>query len=890
LKQLIFTVFLLGNLAFAQVSVKLSSSISWKSDTSMEVNLQSTNYQKEQLINLKIVNNSPGYQQFQVLIDSFFVGKGISIFKKGFDFNRSTVNPYADSVTFAVSCYSVVNRTVIHEQQITVFPKVSNWAVINVTDSSITLPSKSRSIVYSIQSSNKADSLDGESRFYLMQDTLLQWHELIRVDPLKKRNFQVLQRDEFDNLFTSDIWYKDGKFYQKEPISIESDSMEKEEQKAIQFSGNINLESNFFSARPQHSNGAQYPFSSIQANNSISVYGIPFTLVGSHNTNDNISPNFRNFFSLQFDAESFRNNMEQKLAEELELGQFTPAELKNELSKNKMALEKLRSYENIGGQFNLEGIDVDSLLSNEFTQAKNSIRTDSILGLDSLTDRFSIPYEFPEDSLLNPPAFSNDSLIHLSNLEELDSLKNKGNQNLSKIKTAIEHLERSSDLKRRHLESLKSTKSLPAVEQLDANELFSKFQSGSLNSILLRFNKLEIGNFYEYTGEYSIRDVELEGVNLSFLINKSNSLSVLHGKVNDFQSFNLDDITDRKKISSLGWNNSKYSFFKPTMRVTRVADETVNPEISNTVDEYFITSLNAEGEVSSWANYVIEYNTSSTAINPLRKSDNQESKNSAYFLKTYITPLSFLDVKLQFDRVGSNYRSDGVYFLNRNFQAYTIGGKIRLFKNKIHLKNDFTIQERNFEQKELTNRTQKQFYDFGTHFKRLPNLQVSYSPISIEVANRIDTSFSGINANTNVLIARIFYFKKIKKTLISTALVYNQIENELADDFSTQKGIQHFASISNEKTNFSFTSSYEDDFSAIRFVSTSFVQKIGKKLQFNTHMAKNFRNDFYSEIIRTGFNLQLNDRFNLGAGGIFLIERATSILNSGGSVSLRINY
>jgi hypothetical protein len=55
-------------------------------------------------------------------------------------------------------------------------------------------------------------------------------------------------------------------------------------------------------------------------------------------------------------------------------------------------------------------------------------------------------------------------------------------------------------------------------------------------------------------------------------------------------------------------------------------------------------------------------------------------------------------------------------------------------------------------------------------------------------------------------------------------------------------------------------------------------------------MAKNFRNDFYSEIIRTGFNLQLNDRFNLGAGGIFLIERATSTLNSGGSVSLRINY
>jgi hypothetical protein len=860
---------------FAQAPFKSTHQIYWTSDTSIELSFQTTNFKKEQLANLKIVNNSSRYEQFQFAIDSVFIGKGISIFKKEFVLSNISIDPYEDTLSFTVNVLAVKDNSEITSGNYFVLPKKMVWSIVIVTDSSITIPFKSNNITYNVSSSESTDSLSRNNLFKIDTDTVIQRQLIIKNDPITKRKLEITQINASNKKIATTIWYKEGKFYEKQPLIPSIDSLMATEKKALTISGAINLETNFFSDRPQHSNGSQYPFNSIQANNTVSVFGIPFILSASHNTNDNISPNFRNFFSLQFDSDGFRKNMEDQLIEKLKQNEYTPIKLKQQLYENDLALEKLRNYENLARSYNIEEIEIDSLLAKEFNQVQTSIEVDSILNLDSLTSKTNI---------------SGDTMYEQSNYRTLDSLSDSSTQKLAKIQSAIKQLEKSNELKKKHLNNLQAIDASPQIKQINSNELFSRFESGSLNSILLRFNKLDIGNFYEYTGEYSIRDVELEGVNLSFLINKSNSLSVLHGKVNDFQSFNLDDITDRKKISSLGWNNSKYSFFKPTMRVTRVADETVNPEISNTVDEYFITSLNAEGEVSSWANYVIEYNTSSTAINPLRKSDNQESKNSAYFLKTYITPLPFLDVKLQFDRVGSNYRSDGVYFLNRNFQAYTIGGKIRLFKNKIHLKNDFTIQERNFEQKELTNRTQKQFYDFGTHFKRLPNLQVSYSPISIEVANRIDTSFSGINANTNVLIARIFYFKKIKKTLISTALVYNQIENELADDFSTQKGIQHFASISNEKTNFSFTSSYEDDFSAIRFVSASFAQKIGKKLQFNTHAAKNFRNDFYSEIIRTGFNLQLNDRFNLGAGGIFLIERATSILNSGGSVSLRINY
>ncbi|MBL4709721.1 MAG: hypothetical protein JKY48_14910, partial [Flavobacteriales bacterium] len=345
-----------------------------------------------------------------------------------------------------------------------------------------------------------------------------------------------------------------------------------------------------------------------------------------------------------------------------------------------------------------------------------------------------------------------------------------------------------------------------------------------------------------------------------------------------------------KKVTSFSIGNTHFDFFQVSARVTQFKDETINTELTENKASYYIMSLNAEGNISDFVSYAIEVNQSNDKLKPVNGIKDQEGRNMSYFFKSYFTPISFLDIKLQFDQVGSNYQSDGVYFLNRNSQAYTAGIKLRLFKNKLHIKNDFSVIHRNFEQKSLTNKTQKQFYDIGTHFKRIPNIQISYAPISVEIANKLDTSFSGLDANTNVLIARLFYFKKVKKTFITTALVYNEIENELAGNFSTQKGIQHFISISNEKSNFSFTSSYDKTFASVRFISTGLSQKITDKLSASIHLAKNFNDHFYSEIIRAQFSYQLFKQFNLGAGAIFLVENQNKTVNSGGSVSLKIKY
>lgn len=90
--------------------------------------------------------------------------------------------------------------------------------------------------------------------------------------------------------------------------------------------------------------------------------------------------------------------------------------------------------------------------------------------------------------------------------------------------------------------------------------------------------------------------------------------------------------------------------------------------------------------------------------------------------------------------------------------------------------------------------------------------------------------------------------------------------------------------------NFSFTSAYDDNFSSIRFVSSAYSQKIKEKLVVRTSLAKNFKNEFYSEIIRSELAYQIFKQFNLSVGGIFLIEQSNGFINTGGTVGFKISY
>lgn len=875
LALLLFVVLVCLQTARAQNNVQLSSSVQWKSDSTIFLQLNTTNFNAAFLLNTQLDVYLSGKRIQQKQLDSLYIGKGISISKETIELENRKLNPYADTLTFQLSHYSTKSKQLIGENSVTLKPRKNNWASLAFSDSSISLLSTAaKNLKIDIHTSHSGDSTFSIAN--LPSDTTILWYQIVHSSPFKNREIQLTQTARNGESKEQIFYYTNGTFVEG---SLQSDSVSTlkkalKKDKVIQVNGNLGFESNFFSHTPQHSNGSQYPYTSFSASNQITVYGIPFIVDASHSANGNVSPNFRNFFSLRFDANSFRESAAQQLKNDQVSQIYHAKDLNADILNNESAIQQLEKAKSVLLQYPNEGKFVDSLFATEMNQLLLSEKKDSLFGLDSLG--------------IQPPEYVSSN--YPDSLQSLDSSLVSKQKQLFKIQQSIDRLKRSNELKQQYAGTLRSNSGKLSETTIHPNKLFSQFDPRSLTSLLLRFEKFEVGNFYHYAGQYSIRDIEMKGVSSSFLLNSENKINIIYGKVNDFQSFNLDNIEDSKKVSSVGFTNHHLEYFQPTVRLTQFKDETINPELSVINNEYYVFSASARGDVKSLLSYEFEINRSNENLQPLEQSATSFNKTSSYYFQSYFTPFSFLDFKLQYDQVGSAYQSDGVYFLNRNSQVYTVGTKVRLFKNKFHVKTDYSLISRNFEQKELVNETRKMFFDAGTHFKRIPNLSISYAPISVEVANKLDTSFSGIDANTNVLIARLFYFKKVKKTVISTALIYNEIENELADNFSTQKGIQHFAGLSNDKISFSFSSAYDKTFASVRFVSADYSQKINEKLSARLNVAKNFQNHFYSEIIRSEVSHQLFKQLNLGIGGIFLIEKQSGFVNTGGTVSLRFNY
>jgi hypothetical protein len=382
----------------------------------------------------------------------------------------------------------------------------------------------------------------------------------------------------------------------------------------------------------------------------------------------------------------------------------------------------------------------------------------------------------------------------------------------------------------------------------------------------------------------------MKGVNASFLLTPKNQLSFLHGKINSFQSFNLDKIEENIKVTSLGFQNSSFDYFRPSVRLSEFRDESINEELSPVEKSNYVLSTAVSGDVNSFLFYELEYNQSADKLDQTLSKEKDFQKQGAFYGKLTVSPFSFLEINTQFDQVGSNYRSEGVYFLNRNTQSYSVGTYLKIFKNKLYLKSDYAIINRNFEQKELVNQTEKLFFDIGSRFKRIPNFQLIHSPVTVDIANKIDTAFSGLNGFSTITIARVFYIKRVKRTMLNSALIYNEITNDFFEASQIQRGFQHFVSISNENTQLSFTSSYNEVFEKVRFISTSVSRQFKEgKYQASLYYAKNFMLDRYKDILRFKLSGLLYQNFTLGAGVNVLFEK-NGQANLGSVLSLRVRY
>ncbi|MBL4710206.1 MAG: hypothetical protein JKY48_17380, partial [Flavobacteriales bacterium] len=601
-----FLLLICSHSVLAQRSFNSSASFSWKSDSTINFKIRSTNFAKEQLANFKIVNNSPTYQHFSYQYDSVYIAKGISIYSKTFTLQDLSIDAYTDTLKLQIKVSSVSSKKVISSSEFILNPRVTKWSVIHISDSTLSImPSPKSVISYTINSSPINDSLDQPIHFTSKADTILSWNELILHSPFQERELEIIQKDTEGKEKKLVFHYKDGRLISVKPSinSTKDTSLIDEEKKAIKLNGTIGIESNFFSQVPQHSNGSQYPYTSFQASNTISVYGLPFTLNASHSTNKNISPNFRNFFSFQFDVASYREQIQQLLSDKELSKVYSLNDVLKDIETNNKAINNLEKTKDILINYPNESVDLDSILSDELNQIDISQKTDSLFQLDSLAFDSSA---------------GNDLATQRSHLNagytQLDSGITENQEKIQRIQKNIDRLKRSNEFKEKYLNELKTNPPSIPKKPIAAKSLFSEFEGNNFISTLLRFEKFELGNFYEYAGQYSIRDIEMRGINTSFLLNDENTIKLLYGKVNNFQSLNLDHIKDNKKVTSFSIGNTHFDFFQASARVTQFKDETINTELTENKASYYIMSLNAEGDISDFVSYAIEVNQSNDKL------------------------------------------------------------------------------------------------------------------------------------------------------------------------------------------------------------------------------------------------------------------------------------
>ena len=844
----------------------------WKNDSVVTIKSKGINTGPAFLANLFVFREDAIEQKF----DSLYIAKGIFQLTKEISLPASLFKHESNSTILRVKLFAVTSNKLIHKSELKIMAPPKPPLQFSFTDS-ILLFSYSgkvpKPLIIQLITEDSVAKKD-EYSFQISQDTSFLAWELIKTNPLQSRKVFILQ--ERDTI--AKLHYSEGIFTQNEisePIINKDSTTEKS--KLISLNGEFFIENNAFSNPPEHAPVMQYPSTIINTSNQVSIAGIPFQLNAYHNTAENIDPNFRNFFSFSLDVNTLRNQVKERLiAKDLEKVPNVN-EIEQAILSNEKSIEKLEQYKRTLIKYPDQEIEIDEFLEKESEKLKDSETKDSLLSsLDkNEADRLRI---------------KTDSLLSDSN-EVTDSLNlNKNTKEINRINGLIKRLKASNKYKKKVRNKQLEKPVTLDYSKYDSKTLYQKAAGSGIENLLLRFEKLEVGNFYEYTGRYSIRDIEMKGVNTSFLLDPKNQISFLHGKINNFQSFNLDEIDENIKVISIGFQNTTSDYFRPSIRFSEFRDESINEELSPIEKSNYVLSTAISGDISRFLYYELEYNQSANKLNQTLSKEKNFQKQAAFYGKLTVQPFSFLEINTQFDQVGSNYRSEGVYFLNRNTQSYSVGTHLKLFKNKIYLKSDYAIINRNFEQKNLVNQTEKLFFDIGSRFKRIPNFQLIHSPVTVDIANKIDTAFSGLNGFSTVTIARVFYIKRVKRTMLNSALIYNEITNDFLDASQVQSGFQHFVSVSNEKTQFSFTSSYNAIFEKVRFVSTSVSRQFKEgKYQTSLYYAKNFMLDRYKDILRFKLSALLYQNFTLG-GGVNVLFEENGTANLGSVLSLRVRY
>lgn len=566
------------------------------------------------------------------------------------------------------------------------------------------------------------------------------------------------------------------------------------------------------------------------ANPTVSVGGLPFD-INLFLSTENTPTNPVNSFTIGFDAETFKNNMEQRVSKKEELKRKIEAlRYQNLLGE----LKKIDQYKEKVEKLNKE----DSLLT---IQIQNySIKKYST---PTLTDSL----KFPSQKLTFNNSYKNDSLLTDTNSYTIDSILLNNDSTYLILQEGIKKRKEEKDsllkiitILQKSVDFLQKLYKNPSgyiteiaenrspTDSLDDFKEKHKEKTKRKTPVIQSVKKFNIGLFNPFLSPLTLQGIPVKGFETQLEFDKS-FYSIAYGKTIRTQNYILNTTTPQEfernfrnitvGLGKINNNNIYLSVLYFNDKNTIISLDSLGDLIYP--EENLVYSLGGKTAISKKVNLASEINYSyysknkfshnrtnqenisfDIANHPLSNTPNFAINNAISYSPQKSTTITF-NIKY----IGPSYTSLGVPFIRNDYHEEEIKVSQSAYKKKIRFDVSYKENRDNISNLKSHKTTMRgASFSLRSNFTKYPNLLFSYTPFSTNSTLAINQTVNNlpIYSNvehiynyTNITILNIYHYFTHKKTIYNVNVGYtkNKSANNLSAPF-TMEGINGNLSVS----------------------------------------------------------------------------------------------
>jgi len=544
-------------------------------------------------------------------------------------------------------------------------------------------------------------------------------------------------------------------------------------------------------------------YSRLYGNSTLTLFQLPFN-VDFYLTTEKQTLYNANSFSLSFDADQFKQNLEEKARQKIKEKTAVQGDLKrkilgkeNDLKKLSKEVEskkqKLASQEDL---LNDKFLDQEVLKQKASTYAKNKIPSqDSLKGIGANL------IEDAQNKLDEEIAKNGATEEKLKLEKEILILE----QRIALARKAISILKQSDSTATKEIEDLKEKYNNPTT-LIGLGKKAGKYPG--LNKALGTVSSFNIGVFNPKYSPFSLSGITVKGVNTSWDGKSYFGNFTIGNTYHDQIAFNglqtERPAFDRRLIATiLGYGDR--SGTNAYLTAIGIKDKESNkPGIINSLNAVIGTggqfkwskyaTIKTEGLYSHYQKNYNSKNSSETTVlvhngetyRPISKF----LDHVAYNLTTSIFLTKNSELKTTWKWVGPGYKSLGSPYMRTNYDEREIALKWKLFKSILLVNGFYKINKaypRNY--REGDNKMSGFGVNARTSFKKLPNIFLSFSPY--EQGNNTQDTLLRSNNKFSILMAGISY-RISTKTITAFGNIFftkshtefQQLENRVGDQYN----------------------------------------------------------------------------------------------------------